>query len=80
MTDRKNTRTPNREGAWEPFPPGYSDLSPDQLRALVERGHALRARYFAEMFARWAREWRSVFRGPGRLLPRGSGGAQPQTH
>ena len=80
MTHQRDTRTPTPVNEWKPFTPGYSDLSPEQLRFLVERAHELRSAYIANALKRWFREWRSVFRRPARMLPRGGGGAQPQTH
>ena len=78
MTHQRDTRTPTPVSAWTPFTQGYSDLSPEQLRFLVERAHAMRSAYITDALRRWFREWRSVFQRPGRILP--GGGAQPQTH
>lgn len=80
MTHQSDNGTPTPTGdAWTPFGSEYSDLTPDQLRFLVEKAHQQRSAYMADMFKRWFREWRSVFRRPGRLVPHG-GGAQPQAH
>ena len=49
----------------------YSDLSPEQIRALVARGQYIRSHFIATTLRSWYREWRAVFRRPARILPTG---------
>ncbi len=49
--------------------PHVSDLSPAEIEAYVKHARAVRSAYFAAWCKRVHRNWASVFRRPGRMVP-----------
>jgi len=75
-TTKHTTSTPTvYDGRTRP-----SEISPEQVQALIREAHRQRAEYIGKGLVRFFRTVASVFRRPGRIIDGSHGRLQPHAH